>query len=160
MVRNWRREQHEEKLQGDYEAGLGPAQVAEKKGRGESMMRKVLLRWQHLEQAAALSAWQRNLADSDIINMHHQMQWEAATRIMIGTVSLLTPTPHYSALYRTVLTRASLGWLKRNQWRQVQLVVRMWGRQHLTSPPDLLALLSSLSPPCSSRTQFLIGAAG
>lgn len=100
---NWRRRQHEDALQLAYEAGLGPAQLEEKKARGEGIMRKVLVRWQNKEQAAAVSSWQRNLADSDIINMHHQMQWESATRMMMG-------------------------WLKRNESRRLQLIIRMWGR--------------------------------
>ena len=129
MVLNWRRRQYEDQLQHKYEAGLGPAQLAEKKARGERIMRKVLARWHNQEQAAAVSSWQRNLADSDIINMHHQMQWDTATRIMMG-------------------------WLRRNESRRVQLVVRMWGRQ----PLNLFRMVVSHGVCCLGCLQVADGA--
>ena len=111
VVHNWRRRQVETSLKQDYEAGQGPEQLATNKAKAENKLRNVLRRWQQSQKVRALQNWQKNLADSDIINMHHQMQWEAATRIMIG-------------------------WLRRHSTRKSQLVIRMWGRNLLLDRID------------------------
>jgi len=86
VVLGWRRRQLEAHLEEEYRDPMSPTNKkrAKELGRanGQALMGKVLKRWQNLEKGQAISSWQRNMADSDIINLHHQLQWDSAARLL------------------------------------------------------------------------------